>query len=228
MIRNFEDFLGVKDRLLYIGSIIETMLINSVKALVERKEVFLNSVEVQREEAEKVRKELDEKCIVLIATHQPAANGLRFLTSAMKIAGELEKTSRQVRNLSLSSGKILSSFVQFHISDIAELADTAKAMLRDCLDAFVRKDEQLALSVLHRGVRAGKIKEKILKELPAIMETEKKNYAQCAELLLIACYLEMIAWNAVNVAEDVLFMLNISKTVSPNPESSPVVFSFNN
>ncbi len=228
MIRNFEDFLGVKDRLLYLGSIIETMIISSVKALVERREVLVSAVESQRAEAEKVRKELDEKCISLIATHQPAANGLRFLTSAMKIAGELEKTARQTHNLSISSIKILSSGAPFHIADIPELAYTAKTMLRECLDAFVKKDENLAFSVLAGGTRAAILKEKILKQLLAIMETEKKSVAQSAELLLIACYLEMAAWNAVNVAEDVLFMLNISKTVSPNPESSPVVFSFNN
>ncbi len=99
MIRNFEYFLRVKDRLLYLGSIIETMIISSVKALVERREVLVSAVESQRAEAEKVRKELDEKCISLIATQQPAANGLRFLTSSMKIAGELGKQLSRLTTL---------------------------------------------------------------------------------------------------------------------------------
>jgi len=101
-------------------------------------------------------------------------------------------------------------------------------VLCECLDAFVKKDEKLALSVLSGGERAGKMKERILKELLAKMETEKKSVAPSGELLLIECYPEMTAWNAVNVAEDALFMLNISKTVFPNPYSSPVILSFNN
>ncbi len=81
----------IKDGLLYLGAMTERAIDRGVKALLERDSDLARQVICDDDQIDKIDVEIEEKCIRLLALRQPAARDLRFITTAIKINGHLER-----------------------------------------------------------------------------------------------------------------------------------------
>ncbi|MCX5777831.1 MAG: phosphate signaling complex protein PhoU [Elusimicrobia bacterium] len=208
MSRHFEEELNeLKSRLLYMGGLVESMIQLAIKALVDRNEVLTHEVFVKEDEVNKIQIEIDEKCLQLIALHQPTAVDLRFITSAIKINSDLERMGDQAINMAETGLDLLKHPPLKPLIDLPRMADIVKGMVNNSLDAFVRKDVELAQTVLERDDEVDAFKDSIFRELLTLMIADQKNVTRSLDLILIARNLERIGDHATNVAEDVIFMV---------------------
>ena len=213
MERHFDqDLQQLKERILYMGSLAETMIHIAIKALVERRKELVKDVYRQEEEVNRLHIEVDDRAIKMIALHQPAATDLRFITAAMKINSDLERIADQAVNISQTTEYLLEEPTLKPLIDVPRMAQIASEMLKDALDSFVNRDENLARSVLVRDDQVDDLKEQVFRELLTYMISDPSTIKRAIDLILISRNLERIADHATNIAEMVVFTVK-GKTI---------------
>src|SRR6267143_2612434 len=208
MERHFDhDLRQLKERLLTMGSLAETMIHSAIKALVDRKAELIPDVYRHETEVNALQIEVDERCLKMIALHQPAASDLRFITCATKINSDLERIADQAVNICETTEYLLQEPQLKPLIDVPRMAEIASKMLKDALDSFVERDENLARSVLVRDDQVDELKEQLFRELLTYMISDPSTIKRSIDLILISRNLERIADHATNIAEDVIFVV---------------------
>lgn len=209
MHRHFEEAEEeLKNRLLHMGGIAEEMIHLATQALLERKDEPLKRIAENEEKTNELHIEIDDRCLKLIALHQPAAADLRFIMAAIKINSDLERIADQAVNVSENTAVLLKlPQLEKKLLDIPRMAELAKGMVKDSLDAFVKKDVALARAVVNRDDEEDQLKNAALHELMQVMQSDSSTIQSALGLILIARNIERIADHATNIAEDVIFMV---------------------
>ncbi len=208
MTRYFHEELDqIKEKLLKLGSLVETMAENAVASLVDRDSRLARDTIASDDRADRLEVEIDEACVRMLALHQPAAGDLRFITTAMKVSTDLERMADQAVNISqrvieLNQEPQLKPYI-----DIPIMSQLAQKMLRECLDAFVRRDVELAREVIAADNKVDALKGQVFRELLTFMMGDPTTIPRALQLLLISRHLERIADHATNISEMVIFLV---------------------
>jgi phosphate transport system protein len=207
--RHFQEELEqLKTRLLEMGGLAEDRVRSAVRALVERDLALVERVLVSDGAINALHIEIDDRCFKLLALHQPMAVDLRAIVSAVKINTDLER----VGDLAINIAEAVSRYLQHppvkELIDIPRMAQIAQDMLRDALDAFVRRDLVLAQQVLDRDDELDTLKTVVFRELLSHMLRDTSTVEPGLDLLLISRHLERIGDHATNVGEDIIFMVS--------------------
>ncbi len=208
-IRHFQEELEqLKARLLEMGGLAEDRLRLAVRGLVDRDPGVVDKVLVGDEAINQLHIEIDDRCFKLLALHQPMAVDLRSIVSAVKINTDLERVGDLAVNIAEAAGRYLEHPPVKELIDIPRMADIAQEMLRDALDAYVRRDLDLARRVLDRDDELDLLKTLVFRELLAHMLKNQETIEPSLDLILVSRHLERIGDHATNVAEDVIFMVS--------------------
>src|SRR5436309_3445752 len=170
-----EELQALKHRLLSMGALVEDRVHRAVHALMERELSEAEAVARGDQEVNDLQIEIDDRCIKLLALQQPMATDLRLITSAIKINADLERIGDQAVNIAESGLKVLTHSPTRSPADLRRIAEFAERMTRDSLDAFVRKDVDLARSVILRDDEVDRLKDKLFGELIATMVSDPQT-----------------------------------------------------
>jgi phosphate transport system protein len=197
----------IREKILLMGGKVELMIANSLKALLERDSALAESVKKMDHEVNGMEVAIDERCLQVLATRQPAARDLRFLTLALKIVTDLERIGDQCRNIAnrvmeLNQEPPLKPYI-----DLPRMAEAAARMVKESLDAFVRGDEELALKVCRDDRFVDDLNEQIQRELITFMMGDPSTITRAIRVNYLAKCLERIGDHATNIAEMVIFMV---------------------
>jgi phosphate transport system protein len=203
-----EELEHLKTRLLEMGGLAEDRLRTVVRALVERDPALVDRVIGGDGPINHLHIEVDSRCFKLLALHQPMAVDLRAIVSAVKINTDLERVGDLAVNIAEAVRRYLQHAPVKELIDIPRMADIAQRMLRDALDAFVRRDTTLARSVLNEDDQLDSLKTQVFRELLTYMLQDPSTIEPALDLILISRHLERIGDHATNVAEDVIFMVS--------------------
>jgi len=204
---HFESELqALKNQLLTMGGLVEERVHQAVHALVHRKEEEAERVIAADKEINDLQIDIDDRALRLLATQTPLAVDLRLITSTMKINANLERIGDQAVNVAENVLKLLPYPPLKPLIDIPRMAEIAKKMTRDALDAFVNRDPDLARDVLRRDDEVDLLKDQIFRELLTYMMADPGTIGRALSLILISRNLERIADHATNIAEDVIFI----------------------
>src|SRR5258708_5139481 len=195
---------------------------SGVKAVVARKLGRGKTVYRHEKEVNALQIEIDDRCLKMIALHQPAASDLRFITAAIKINADLERIADQAVNISQTTEYLLQEPQLKPLIDVPRMAEISKKMLKDALDSFVDRDENLARSVLVRDDQVDELKSQLFRELLTYMISDPSTIKRGIDLILISRNLERIADHATNIAEDVIFVV-AGKDIRHRAEENPPV-----
>ncbi len=207
--RHFQqDLDGLKERLLAMGGLAEEQVRESVRGLMERDHAPLDSVLSGDEPINDLHMEVDDRCFKLLALHQPMAADLRVIVAAVKINTDLERVGDLAVNIAEAGKRYLQHPPVKPLIDIPRMGELAQKMLRDSLDAFVRRDIVLAEAVLAADDTLDALKSQIFRELLTYMLQAPETIEPALDLILISRHLERIGDHATNVAEDVIFILS--------------------
>jgi phosphate transport system protein len=208
MERHFDaELLDLKNGILRMGALAEEAIHASIAALTTRDGDLARRVIENDGAIDTLELEVDEKCIEMIARHQPMAKDLRFITTGMKINAELERIADIAvdiaqRTLEMGDTPLLKPLV-----DIPKLALVAQNMMRMAIESFVRGDADLARKVVLSDSEADRLRNAIQEELiNDYMVKDGSTAPRAVQLLLIARFLERVCDHTTNIAEDVIYM----------------------
>jgi phosphate transport system protein len=208
MVRHFvEELKQLKKRLLYMGNLVEEMINNAIKSIVEQDEKYKDEVIKHEDEVNIIQIEIDEWCIKMLALHQPAAKDLRFLASAMKINSELERMADQAMNIIGQHPEAAACMPEKQLEHIIKMSEYVKNMVRGSLDAFIKKDEKMAKEVLLEDDKVDQLKYQVFKESLQCMIDNSNIISNSVDIILISRHLERIGDHATNICEDVIYMV---------------------
>ena len=207
--RHFQEELdSLKSRLLEMGGLAEDRVRRAVQALVERDHEDIERVLAGDEAINQLHIEIDDRCFKLLALQQPMAADLRAIVAAVKINTDLERVGDLSVNIAEAAKRYITHPPVKKLIDIPRMAEIAQVMLRDALDAFVRRDTALAQQVLNEDDKLDALKTQIFRELLTYMLADPSTIEPALDLLLVSRHLERIGDHATNVAEDVIFMVS--------------------
>jgi phosphate transport system protein len=209
VVRHFQGELEqTKTRLLEMGGLAEENVRLAVKGLVERDQTLIERVLHGDAPLNNLHIEIDSRCFTLLALYQPMAADLRTIVAAFKINTDLERVGDLAVNIAEAARRYASHAPVKKLIDIPRMASIAQTMLRDALDAFVRRDMALAQHVLNEDDRLDSLKTQIFRELLTYMLQDPSTIEPALDLILISRHLERIGDHATNVAEDVIFIVS--------------------
>lgn len=136
----------------------------------------------------------------LLLEQQPVARDLRVISSALKMISDMERIGDQAYDIAEIAKFIKNSNVKSKIH-IKDMAAAATKMVTDSVESFVKKDVELARSVMVYDDKVDNLFDCVKDELVQLITEDKANGEFCIDLLMIAKYLERIGDHAVNIAE---------------------------
>ncbi len=159
----------VKDSLIYLGALTEKAIEGGINALLNRDTELARQVIANDNVIDRLDVEIEEKCIRLLALRQPAAKDLRFITTAIKITGHLERIGDMAANIA-EKAIILNNEPQLKpYIDLPRMAEVARGMIQESLDALVNEDVALADKVRKDDEIIDNLNEQIFRELLTFM-----------------------------------------------------------
>src|ERR1700736_332995 len=208
MERHFErDLEELKERLLWMGSLAERSVHQAVHAVLEADEKLALAVLTEENVINELQIEIDDRVVQLLALQQLMAADLRFVLAISRINNDLERIGDQAVNIAQSSQRILRHPRVKPYVDLPRMSELAEGMVRDSLNAVVRRDMELARSVLVLDDQVDNLRDQIFRELLSYMMGDSAVVFQSFELILVAKNLERVADHATNIAEDVIYMV---------------------
>lgn len=150
--------------------------------------------------------EIEDKCLELLALHQPVAIDLRRLAAAIKINSDLERIGDLALNLAERTEDLAKHPGVEIPANLEVMVKRALEMLRDAHTAFVQVNEGLAVSVRQRDDEVDDMNRQIIEGIAARIEAEPHHAAGLLHVFSASRIIERIADHATNIAEDVLYL----------------------
>jgi len=220
--RQFEKELDeLKKKLIRMAALAETMIDKTISELVQRDEHLAAQVPDYEDEVNALQIEIDEMVLTLLATQQPVAKDLRFIVAASKINSELERIGDLAINITQQVHVLAQQPPLKPLIDIPRMADLARQMVRQSIEAFIAEDALQAQSVILADDEVDGLKKQVLRELLTYMMADPRTIERAIALILVSRHLERIADHATNIAQDVIYMIEGRDVRHPRSRAGP-------
>jgi len=188
-----------------MGQMVADAIDHSIQALVEQDAELAQKVIDFDDEVNAAQHDIDEQCLVLIATQQPAAGDLRTILAISNVAAELERIGDYAEGIGKLAIKLASKPLLKPLIDIPRMAEESQRMLLTALEAFAREDADLARQIGEQDDIVDALYDQVYRELLTFMMEDPRTITQATYLLWVAHNLERIADRTTNIAERVIF-----------------------
>lgn len=197
----------LRERLATMGTRAEEQITLAMKALTERDDELARHVIKTDQVIDRDENDIDELAFQILATRQPVASDLRFITMSLKFVVDVERIGDLAvgiakRALELNRLPSLDSKV-----DLARLATLAQKNFHAALDAFVKKDADAATAVITADIEIDKLNASLFAELIAHVATDPATVTRVLPLTSVCRYLERVGDHVKNLAEGVVYMV---------------------
>lgn len=202
--------------LIEMGALCEELIRLSQKALLEDKD-YIETARSKEMEVDRMESDIESLCMKLLLKQQPVARDLRSVSSALKMISDMERIGDQSLDI-IEIVEYVKKCDRESKQYIEEMSNAAGKMVSDSVEAFVRKDEQMAKDVIASDDKVDSLFDIMKKRLIETISKEQANGEMYIDLIMIAKYYERIGDHATNIAEWVLYYLTGTK-VSGNKDS---------
>tara|TARA_Y100001960_G_scaffold288872_1_gene328317 strand:- start:362 stop:1015 length:654 start_codon:yes stop_codon:yes gene_type:complete len=189
-----------------VQELVETMIVDSIKSVENRDLDLSNKVIDMDDEVDRLRDDLEQKAIFLIASEQPLATDLRKIITALRVIMELERMGDYAEGIAKINLKMGDTELIKPLIDIPAMSKKSIEMMRNCLKAYKTTDVKLATKVCQVDDEVDVLKDRVINELLQIMMKDPSSSRQATFLIFIAHNLERIADRSTNIAEDTIFL----------------------
>ena len=202
--------------LIEMGALCEELIQLSRKSLLEDKD-YIETARSKEMEVDRMESDIENLCMKLLLKQQPVARDLRSVSSALKMISDMERIGDQSLDI-IEIVEYVKKCDKESKQYIEEMSNAAGKMVSDSVEAFVRKDEELAQEVIASDDKVDSLFDLMKKRLIEIISKEQADGEMYIDLIMIAKYYERIGDHATNIAEWVLYYLTGTK-VSGNKDS---------
>jgi len=198
----FEEQLNLLNmELLEMGALIEHAIESACQALINRDVEAANKAIIFDKEVDLKEREIEELCLKLLLQQQPVARDLRQISAALKMITDMERIGDQAADI---SGIVIYLAEKPYIKklvDLPKMAEAAIRMVTGALDAYVKKDLEIAKQIIEMDDIIDDLFVVVKNELIEDIHRDAENGAQAMDLLMVAKYFERIGDHAQNIAE---------------------------
>ena len=205
------ELANLNNQLIGMGTLVESAIKNAVEIIANNSAELLDKAREQEELINTSERKIQNHCIRLLLHQAPVAHDLREVSSALKMITDLERIGDQAIDIAEVSQYIKSRNNVINVTHIDEMAVQASKMVTLAIDAFVKKDVELAKKVSKNDDVIDELFDKVKKETVEIIQRDKALGEEAIDLMMIAKYLERIGDHAVNIAEWVAFSITGSR-----------------
>jgi len=202
-----EQLKEMNNSLIQMGAFIENAIALATKALVEQDQTLAKKAIECDNEIDDMEKHIESQCLKLILHQQPIASDLRLISTALKMITDMERIGDHATDISEITLVLSDTVYIKKLEHIPQMAQATIKMVSDSIDAYVRKDLELANSVIKYDDVVDKLFRAVKEDLIVLIHEDVKNGEQAMDLLMIAKYFERIGDHAVNIAEWVIFSI---------------------
>ena len=202
-----EQLQMLNNHLLEMGALIERSIENATQAMVNRDVEKAKAAIAADEEINQKEREIESLCFKLLLQQQPVAKDLRLISSALKMITDMERIGDQAADIAGIVSYIASEPEIKGLAHLSQMGQNAIIMVRGSLDAYVRKDLDLARTIMGMDDAIDVLFDIVKDELIAHIRSDASSGSQAIDLLMIAKYYERIGDHAQNIAEWVEYAL---------------------
>ncbi len=197
----------VKEDLLMMAGLVEESIHEAVDALAPRDQGLARGVIQADNRIDQMQNQIEQRVFTLLATQQPVAGDLRFLSVSIKICSHLERMGDQAVNLAERALVLVGLADMPPPPRLVAMSELAREMTCLCLDAFVQGKVDLARSVIERDDELDELNRLVKDEMLALMGRRPGLIPPAMEMILASRHLERIGDEATNIAEEVVFLV---------------------
>ena len=201
------DLEGIQAQILKMGGLVEAAIHDAAKALESRDEELAEKVRSGDKVIDALDESLNEEAARVIALRAPTASDLRVVLSVMRMSANLERIGDLSKNMAKRT-TVLAQMTQINGSTAAlrRMARDVESMLKDALDAYIKRDEALARDVIERDADVDQMYNTLFREFLTFMLEDPRNITSCMHLHFIAKNIERMGDHVTAIAEQVVFL----------------------
>jgi phosphate transport system protein len=203
------DLEAIQALIMKMGGLVEAAILDAALALETRDEELADRVRKGDAAIDALEEQINTECALLIALRAPTAGDLRTALTVMKIAASLERCGDYAKNLAKRSTLLAQmTAIEGAAGAIKRMAKAVELLLRDALDAYIRRDADLATDVRMRDREVDQMYNALFREFLTHMMEDPRNITACMHLHFIAKNIERVGDHATGVAEQVIYLVS--------------------
>ncbi len=201
-----EELKNLKNEVLAMATLVEESIVKSLEALKKRDIKLAREIRDIDKKIDKMEISIEEKCIELIARHQPVGPDLRFLIGAIKMNNDLERMGDHAVNIADCVAFLIDQPRIKPVSNIWTMAKIVNEMLKESVESFVINDAVRAQKVCEKDSTVDEIRNEIIRIMLTYMLEEPEKIGSAIQYFLVAKNLERIADLSTNICEDTIYI----------------------
>ena len=202
-----EELDMLNDMLIDMGSMVEKAIKRATYALEHHDKKMAKKAIALDREVDNIEKEIETLCLRLLLRQQPVAKDLRFISAALKMITDMERMGDQAADISEIAKFLIGKQYIIQLENIPQMAEATASMVTNSIDAFVKRDLELARKVIEYDDVVDDLFDKVKNDVIELIQEDKANGEQAIDFIMIAKYFERIGDHATNIAEWVVFAI---------------------
>lgn len=199
-----EQLLTLNKKMIEMGAKCEELIASAARALLDGDYQIAEEIKLEGHEIDRMEREIEAICLRLLLQQQPVARDLRQISAALKMITDMERIGDQAEDIA-EIIPLLNGRTGSELADFKHMAETTCKMVTDSIDAYVKKDIELAQAVYRYDDIVDACFKSVKKTLIQLIAKNTADGEYLVDLLMIAKYFERIGDHAVNIAEWVVF-----------------------
>jgi len=197
---------AIRDDLLRLTSMVDSAIVRSIRALVERDCDLAQQVSIDDAALNVIRYGLEDRAYTMIATQHPIGQDLRAAVAAVSVATNLERMGDHAAGIARLTLRLCDQPLIKPLVDLPNMADIVRYMMRDAVNAYLRRDVALAEQVVAQDVQINRLHNQIYHELLTYMTRDPSIIERATFLLWVSHSLERIGDRAKNICERAIYV----------------------
>jgi phosphate transport system protein len=213
IVKAFDEELADLTRLIVeMGGLVESQLASAIEVLVKHMPDEARLVIAQDKKIDEIEEAIDQRATKLLALRQPMGEDLRNIVSALKMSNNLERMGDYSKNIAKRAITISNLPILTKTSaSVENMGEMVRLMIRETLDAYIRRDCDLAVAVIGRDQQVDQIHTSLFREILTYMSANPDTATSCTHLLFIVKNIERIGDHTTNLAEQIYYSVSGKK-----------------
>ncbi|MFO1417544.1 MAG: phosphate signaling complex protein PhoU [Methylotetracoccus sp.] len=200
------ELFDIRSRVLSLGGLVEDQIESAVKALLEGDVELAQRVITDDYKVNSMEVSIDEECTQILALRQPTARDLRLVVAVIKTITDLERIGDEAKRIARHAIELVAHYPKKNqLTELEQLARSARALMRETLDAFARMDVDAALRVAQQDKHVDSVYEGIMRQQITYMMEDPRSIPVSLAIMWSSRSLERIGDRACNICEYVIY-----------------------
>jgi len=195
-------------KLLHLSAMVEDKIRIATKLIDNHDREMAKALINSDYEVDELEVEIEEDCLKILALHQPVASDLRFIIAVIKINNEMERIAdmavsiaMRVDNISKFNHDAATSY------EFGPMSDKVISMLKKSIDSLVNRDAVLAKTIFLDDDFVDSYRNRCYEDIKVRIKEDPEHPGYHINTYLLARHLERIGDRAVNIAEEVIYLV---------------------